>query len=341
MTRPLTLVPLLDVPEVRHGDDLAALLHEAIAAGPGLEPGDVVVVSSKVISKADGLTHPEGTAGERQELVLRESVRVVAERATAAGATRVVEAQAGPVMVGAGIDASNTGADGILLLLPHDPDAAAARLLAGLAQRVGHEGFGVVVTDTAGRPWRAGLTDFALGCAGIHPLEDLRGSTDADGRPLAVTARAVADELAAAADLVKGKASGIPAVVVRGLAQVVGEGPGARSLVRTGAGDWFATGPVEAVRCALGIEAGSALSAQVGLVPVAPDDLAARRERAVRAALLPLVPAPSWRIAEDGGVDIEADDATRAYCAARLEVSAAAEGLQTCTTHWRVVLDGA
>lgn len=323
----LAVVPLAGVPEVRPGDDLAALLWDALLAGPGLDPGDVVAVSSKVVSKAAGLSR--AATVDRQGLVLRESRRVVAERATATGVTRVVEALAGPVMVGAGIDGSNTGADDVLLLLPHDPDAAAADLRAALAARAGHDGFAVVVTDTAGRAWRAGQTDFALGSAGLVALDDLRGSTDADGRPLAVTARAVADEVAAAADLVKGKASGVPAALLRGLPAAVGDGPGARALVRTGPTDWFALGAVEAVRAALGIEPGSALSAQVGLAPAGGDDARERLERCVRAALDPvgLAAQLAWDDDDSATVHVTAAPEVCGYAAARLEVAAAAEGL--------------
>ena len=245
----LQVVGLPGIGEVRAGDDLARLLVDALhAQRASLSDGDVLAVSSKVVSKAAGLVAP---AADREAVVLAQSVRVVAARRTPTGTARVVEAVAGPVMAAAGVDASNVVGDTVLLL-PADPDAEARALRTRLRELTGAD-VGVVVTDTAGRPWRAGQTDFALGVAGIEPLEDLRGSTDTSGRELSVTARAVADEVAAAADLVKGKTAGVPAALVRGLGDLVGaDGPGARSLVRTAAGDWFRLGHVEAVRAAVG-----------------------------------------------------------------------------------------
>ncbi len=236
------------------------------ASGVTLGAGDCLVVSSKVVSKALGLTWH----GMREDAVAAGTVRVVAERRAADGITRVVESVAGPVMAAAGVDASNTGPSAPVLLLPDDPDAEAARLRAALLDRLelpSATPLAVVLSDTAGRPWRDGLTDLALGSAGLAVLEDLRGATDHDGRPLAVTMRAVADEVAAAADLVKGKADGIPAALVRGLdaAWFSPDAAGARALVRVGPGDWFALGHVEAVRAALGVPAGSALSQEVGI----------------------------------------------------------------------------
>lgn len=279
------LVPVSGMPEVRAGDDVATLVLEGLdRAGLRLRAGDIVVVSSKVVSKAMGLR-----AGDRAAAVADATVRVVAERATAESVTRVVEAVAGPVMAAAGVDASNTGGTDDVLVLPADPDAAAGELRDALAARVGLSPnvIGVVVTDTAGRPWRAGQTDFALGAVGVVVLDDLRGATDADGRPLAVTARAVADEIAAAADLVKGKASAVPVALVRGLSGALSTpaAPGARDLVRTGPTDWFRLGHVEAVRAALGVEPGSADSAAVGLRPLHAEELSDRVARAVRLAL--------------------------------------------------------
>ena len=226
---------LTGVPEVGPGDDLARLLVGSLrSTGCDVRPGDCLVVSSKVVSKALGLT----AAGDRASAVLDHTRRVVAERAGGEGPTRVVEAVAGPVMAAAGVDASNTGPSGAVLLLPEDPDAAAARLreeVLAAADLAPETPFAVLLSDTAGRPWRTGLTDFALGAAGVVVLDDLRGGTDHDGRPLAVTARAVADELAAAADLVKGKADGVPAALVRGLPAgwfTRGRGRGRRTVAR-------------------------------------------------------------------------------------------------------------
>ncbi|MEO7070415.1 MAG: coenzyme F420-0:L-glutamate ligase, partial [Nostocoides sp.] len=182
----IQIVPVRGLPEVAAGDDVAGLIQPACAAmGLTLFSGDIVVVSSKIISKAAGLWADTRTSAMEQS-----TVRVVAERATPEGVTQVVESVAGPVMAAGGVDASNTGGSDRLLLLPSDPDAAAAALLEGLLHLTGLPAgsLGVVVTDTAGRPWRTGQTDFALGSAGVLVLDDLRGAVDADGRPLAVTA---------------------------------------------------------------------------------------------------------------------------------------------------------
>lgn len=248
----LQVVGIPGIGEVVAGDDVAGLLVDALhAQRTSLSEGDVVAISSKVVSKAAGLSAP---AGQREEVVLRESRRLVAARRTPTGTARIVESAAGPVMAAAGVDASNVVGD-VVLLLPTDADGAARDLRARLAELTGAN-VGVVVTDTAGRPWRAGQTDFALGTAGLAVLDDLRGQTDTSGRQLSVTARAVVDEIAAAADLVKGKTSGVPAALIRGLGDLVlapgADVPGARSLVRGAAGDWFRLGHVEAVRAALG-----------------------------------------------------------------------------------------
>jgi coenzyme F420-0:L-glutamate ligase/coenzyme F420-1:gamma-L-glutamate ligase len=235
--------------EVRPGDDLAALLGDALAADAAARPataladGDVLVVTSKVVSKAEGrVVH----ADDREAAITAETVRVVATREHPGGVTRIVENRLGLVMAAAGVDASNTD-EGTVLLLPEDPDATARALRAALGERFGVT-VGVVVSDTAGRPWRQGQTDIAIGAAGVQVLDDLRGSTDTHGRPLQVSMAAVADEIAAAAELVKGKATGRPLAVVRGLAHVVtpDDGPGARVLVRTGPDDMFAEGTAEA-----------------------------------------------------------------------------------------------
>lgn len=338
---PLAIVPVLGLPEVRSGDDLAGLLSSALGAG-ALEPGDVLVVSSKIVSKALGLRAP---GASRASLVMGESARVVAERSTPDGVTRVVEALAGPVMAAAGIDASNTGPSDDLLLLPRDPDACARDLRSALLSFTGMPSsapFAVVLSDTAGRPWRAGLTDFALGAAGLRVLLDHRGETDADGRVLAVTSRAVADELAAAADLVKGKADGIPAALVRGLPLSwfeAGDDRGARELVRTGAGDWFAMGPVEAVRAALGVAPGSPESEEVGIRSVAPEPFSQKVARVVALTLLHDEGASVDVEVVSGGAGHEAVvtlGATDAYALGRLvqrlEVAAFAEGLRADVT---------
>ncbi|MFF3319124.1 coenzyme F420-0:L-glutamate ligase [Streptomyces sp. NPDC003035] len=226
------------LPEVKAGDDLAKLIA---SVSPGLQDGDVLLVTSKIVSKAEGRVI---AADDREEAIDAETVRVVARR----GTLRIVENRQGLIMAAAGVDASNTPA-GTVLLLPVDPDASARALREGLRDVLGVD-VGVVVTDTFGRPWRSGLTDVAIGAAGVRVLDDLRGGTDAYGNPLSATVVATADELAAAGDLVKGKASGLPVAVVRGLPHLVDNagGDGARALVRGAADDMFRLGTSEAVR---------------------------------------------------------------------------------------------
>lgn len=235
--------------EVRPGDDLATLLGDALAADAAARPatalvaGDVLVVTSKIVSKAEGRVVQ---AADREAAITAETVRVVATREHPGGVTRIVENRLGLVMAAAGVDASNTD-DGTVLLLPVDPDATARALRAALAERFGVR-VGVLISDTAGRPWRQGQTDIAIGAAGVTVLDDLRGSTDTRGRALQVSVAAVADEIAGAAELVKGKATGLPVAVVRGMGHVVTaeDGPGARVLVRVGPDDMFAEGTAEA-----------------------------------------------------------------------------------------------
>ncbi|MFI5809057.1 coenzyme F420-0:L-glutamate ligase [Streptomyces sp. NPDC051561] len=227
------------LPEVREGDDLAKLI---VGAEPALADGDVLLVTSKIVSKAEGRII---AADSREAAIDAETVRVVARR----GPLRIVENRQGLIMAAAGVDASNTPA-GTVLLLPRDPDASARVIRDGVRDALGVE-VGVVVTDTFGRPWRSGLTDVAIGAAGVRVLDDLRGGTDAYGNPLSATIVATADELAAAGDLVKGKAEGLPVAVVRGLPHVVhgdAEDAGARALVRGAADDMFRLGTSEAVR---------------------------------------------------------------------------------------------
>nr|WP_050758443.1 coenzyme F420-0:L-glutamate ligase [Xylanimonas cellulosilytica] len=255
------------MPEVRPGDDLAALVGDVVSTGSttggslpvvepvettgpgdgGLREGDVVVVTSKIVSKAEGRVV---AAADREQAVTDETVRVVATRPRPDGPPlRIVENRLGLVMAAAGVDASNTP-DGTVLLLPVDPDASAARLRAALRERFGVDRLGVVVTDTAGRAWRDGLVDIAIGAAGVAVVDDLRGGTDTHGRPLSVTVTAVVDEIAAASELVRGKAAGRPVAVVRGLGRYVPPGwqpgDGARRLVRGSADDLFREGTAEA-----------------------------------------------------------------------------------------------
>ncbi|MBL1090457.1 MULTISPECIES: coenzyme F420-0:L-glutamate ligase [Streptomyces] len=230
------------IPEVRPGDDLVKLIAAAATADGmcQLADGDVLLVTSKIVSKAEGRIVE---AADREAAIDRETVRLVARR----GPLRIVENRQGLVMAAAGVDASNTPA-GTVLLLPEDPDRSARALRDGLRTELGVD-VGVVISDTFGRPWRSGLTDVAIGAAGVRVLDDLRGGTDAYGNPLSATVVATADELAAAGDLVKGKAAGLPVAVVRGLGHVVEEtADGARAMVRGAADDMFRLGTSEAVR---------------------------------------------------------------------------------------------
>ena len=250
MTARFTVWGVPGIPEVQPGDDLAVLIGDAVAAtgaDGALEDGDILAVTSKIVSKAEGR---QVAAADREQAITDQTVGVVASRPRVRGdgETRIVENPQGLVMAAAGVDASNAP-DGIVLLLPEDPDASALRLATALRERFGVT-LGVILTDTLGRPWREGQTDAAIGAAGVRVLENLRGTTDASGHVLEVTAPAVADELAAAADLVKGKASGVPVAVIRGLGHLVGDLdlPGARSLVRAADHDMFRLGSDEAWR---------------------------------------------------------------------------------------------
>jgi coenzyme F420-0:L-glutamate ligase/coenzyme F420-1:gamma-L-glutamate ligase len=237
----LVCVPVTGLGEVRVGDDLPALLAQAV----DLEDGDILVVTSKVVSKAEGRV----VAGKREEALADETDRTVAWR----GRTSIVRTHHGLVMAAAGIDASNTDADTVVLL-PEDPDRSARAMREAFARGLGRN-VAVLVTDTAGRAWRNGQTDIAIGAAGVDVLHDYSGRVDPHGNELAVTAPAVADELAAAADLVKRKLDRRPAAVVRGLRSLVlspgRHGPGAAALVRDEAHDMFGLGAREAVLSAL------------------------------------------------------------------------------------------
>jgi coenzyme F420-0:L-glutamate ligase len=242
----LEILPLVGIGELRPGDDLAAV----IADHATLEDGDVLVVTSKVVSKVEGRLilveseDPEVREAARQAAIESETVRVVAQR----GPLRIVQTRHGLVLAAAGVDASNVARDE-LALLPVDPDASAELLREALRERLGVE-VAVIITDTLGRPWREGLTDVAIGVAGIAAVTDPRGAQDAYGNVLGVTRVAVADEIAAAADLVKGKLSGIPVAVVRGLApdgKLPDDGNGSRELIRAAADDLFRMGTDEAM----------------------------------------------------------------------------------------------
>jgi coenzyme F420-0:L-glutamate ligase/coenzyme F420-1:gamma-L-glutamate ligase len=237
------------VPVITGGDDLAARLTPALAAlrwpdgSTGVAEGDVVVVASKIVAKAEGRLVAARDADARDAVIAGETVRVVATRQRPDGSMlRIVENKQGLVMAAAGVDSSDVPA-GTALLLPEDPDASARRLRRGLHARLGVRP-GVLVTDTAGRAWRRGLVDMAIGAAGVRVLADHRGRKDAYGRELNVTVISLADEIAAAAELVKGKAAGRPVAVVRGMGHAVTleDGDGAASLIRPPAEDMFRRG---------------------------------------------------------------------------------------------------
>ena len=236
----LTVLALLGVPEVRSGDDLAALLLAAMETTPGLlplRPDDVLVVTQKVVSKAEGAVvdltsiepRPAAVAfaerwdrdARQLEVVLREARRVV----RMANGVLITETPHGFICANGGVDASNVGPESgsIVTLLPVDSDVSAARIRAAIAERHGID-VPVVISDSFGRPWRWGIVDVAIGVSGLLPIEDLRGSQDADGRVMKSTIRAVADELASAAELALGKVGGRPAAIVRGAAFTRGEG---------------------------------------------------------------------------------------------------------------------
>ncbi|ATO14929.1 coenzyme F420-0:L-glutamate ligase [Micromonospora sp. WMMA2032] len=277
----LEILPVPGIGHVTEGDDLAALIA---GAAPWLRDGDVLVVTSKIVSKAEGrlvdvpADGPERLAA-RDRVLAGETVRVVAAR----GATRIVQTHHGFVMASAGIDASNVDKTR-LVLLPVDPDASARALRAALRDRHGLD-VAVVVSDTMGRPWRNGLTDVALGVAGMPAIRDHRGEVDPYGNELQLTQMAVVDELAAAGELIKGKCDQVPVAVVRGYLTATGDDDeGARALVRDASMDLFSLGTAEAR--ADGLRAAATLPDTTGAIPADPDAVA----RAVAAVAEVVVP---------------------------------------------------
>jgi coenzyme F420-0:L-glutamate ligase/coenzyme F420-1:gamma-L-glutamate ligase len=262
----ITVTGVAGLPEITAEANLAELI---VAAAPGLADGDILVVTSKIVSKAEGRVVSAG----RDDAIAAETVRVVARR----GPTTIAQTRHGLVMAAAGVDRSNT-APGTVVLLPEDPDGSARRLRKAIAGQTGKT-IGVLITDTMGRPWRNGQTDAAIGAAGVRPLRDHRGQPDSFGNVLEVTVAAVADEIAAAAELVKGKTDQVPVAIVRGLAELVigtdgpddpagrgspagdggpvshadvsgeygADGPGAAALIRPAAEDMFRLGAADVI----------------------------------------------------------------------------------------------
>jgi len=226
----IRIIPLTGVPEVGRGDDLGALVGDAVERAGGLEEGDVLVVAHKVVSKAEGRVEK---TDDVLEVILREARAVRRRRDELV----IAETEHGFVCASAGVDRSNTPGEGWVVLLPRDPDASAAGIRSALGERFGIAP-PVVVSDSFGRAWRQGTTDVAIGVSGLSPLLDLRATVDAAGRPLESTIIAVADELAGAAELVMGKAEGVPAALVRGYRAGPGDGS-ARELVMPPERDLF------------------------------------------------------------------------------------------------------
>ena len=231
------LIPVEGLPEVVPGDDLSAILVPRLRDLP-LREGDVVAVTQKVVSKAEGRL---AAAADRDTVVAAETVRVVARR----GELLIAETRHGLICANAGVDASNLE-EGVLSLLPRDPDASAARLRAALAAALGVDA-AVVITDTFGRSWREGVVNVAIGCAGLPALMDLRGSPDHHGRAMENTVVALADEVAAASGLVMAKAARVPVAVVRGVDRAGAPNSAARDLIRAPADDLFRESPLQAV----------------------------------------------------------------------------------------------
>jgi len=245
----ITVIPLTGIPEVKSGDDAARFIADAALDGAGLESGDVLVVTQKIVSKAEGRVialdtvtpsaEAERLAAETEkdprlvELILRESNGIVRQR----GPVLITETKHGFVCANAGIDASNVGPEGTVCLLPEDPDRSAREIRDAVRQATGAD-VAVIISDTFGRAWREGHTNVAIGLAGILPFVDYVGQSDSFGYELRVSTLCVADELAAAAELVQNKLDGVPVTIVRGYDYPRGEGS-ARDIVRARENDLF------------------------------------------------------------------------------------------------------
>lgn len=240
----LHIFALTGIPEIVAGEDLGATIIDA--ADHDLRDGDILTVTSKIVSKAEGRSVK---AQDREQAITNETVRVIASRKHPAGVTRIVENRLGIVAAAAGVDNSNVPA-GTVLLLPKEPDLSAQRIRTAIYQRTGIS-VGVIITDTLGRAWRIGQTDAAIGIAGIPATLDLRGQYDDHGQRMEATVIALADEIAAAADLIKGKTKGRPVAVVRGLSELVSDSVpenqrSAAALIRPRNQDMFNRGSSEA-----------------------------------------------------------------------------------------------
>jgi coenzyme F420-0:L-glutamate ligase/coenzyme F420-1:gamma-L-glutamate ligase len=248
--RALEIVAVEGIGRIADGDDLAAIVIDALASAPwpggrtGIADGDIVVITSKVVAKAEGRVI---VARSRDAAIDDETVRVVATKVTPRGTTRIVQNRQGLVLAAAGVDASYVE-PGNVVLLPVDPDESARRIRGRIHAATGAR-VGVIITDTLGRPWRLGVADAAIGVAGVQVLDDHTGRVDGFGRTLEMTVVAIADEIASATDLVKGKIGGSPVAMVRGLADRVtdDDGPGAAAAVRPLDEDLFSLGTKEAV----------------------------------------------------------------------------------------------
>jgi len=326
----LEVLPVRGIGDVTAGDDLAALIT---TNAPWLRDGDVLVVTSKIVSKAEGrlvevpADGPEREAA-RERALAAETRRVVARR----GPTAIVQTHHGFVMAAAGIDASNVDKTH-LVLLPADPDASARALYEALLKRGLR--VGVIVSDTMGRAWRNGLTDVALGAAGIEPFRDHRGEIDPYGNELQLTQMAVVDELAAAGELVKGKCDQVPVAVVRGYPGAgAAQGAGAVALLRDAASDMFSMGTAEAR--AAGLRAAATLpDAPAGAVPAAGEVIA----HALTIVAGALAPGTVVETTSPGVLRCAAPDATAAGLMRfgadvhRLRAALTAEGLSSTVTY--------